>query len=431
MKYLRLALVIFASALAVAHAQQDQDEERRAPPVEIPDFSNLDEYIYEPRSTVQFGFRYLSGAKASFFGHGSILSPDDLTSDSTTPNITRTYHDGYVRPDGRPTTLVDSSGNPVVDPNSGQTGTQPVAPDGKTNTWQLTDSRQVGDPTRGLNDVPNGYVAFHSYSADVTDDTIRQKKTKTNSGMDISVVRDMGKLFHGRVSWNLIAGMSVNDISARTTSAVQANVTTITDYYPSYGQTVPITSLPYTAPSTTQQTVLDANGNAVTNSDGSVQTVSVDNSVLIGNVPALRTTANGVNITSVVNQWVVKGAYFTFRFGPEVLIPITSRLRIELSAGPALIYSGTAYTVNQTFTPDIGADITESDTNTVYKLRPGYFADASLQFDLTDKAGFFAGAVFQSASGYTQSLDTATAKYATKIDLSDQSGVRAGMSIRF
>ena len=43
MKKLRLALVTFASTLGVAYAQ---DEERRAPPVEIPDFSNLDEYIY-------------------------------------------------------------------------------------------------------------------------------------------------------------------------------------------------------------------------------------------------------------------------------------------------------------------------------------------------------------------------------------------------
>ena len=40
-------------------------------------FSNLDEYIYEPKSTVRFGFRYVSGAKTSFSGQGRIPSPED------------------------------------------------------------------------------------------------------------------------------------------------------------------------------------------------------------------------------------------------------------------------------------------------------------------------------------------------------------------
>jgi hypothetical protein len=63
MKYFRLVLVLSASALGALLAQ---DEERRAPPTHIPDFSNLDEYIYEPKSTVILGFRHLSGAKTSF-----------------------------------------------------------------------------------------------------------------------------------------------------------------------------------------------------------------------------------------------------------------------------------------------------------------------------------------------------------------------------
>ena len=75
MKHLRLALIAFASTLGIAYAQ---DEERRGPPVDIPDFSNLDEYIYEPKSTVRFGFRYISGAKTSFSGQGRIPSPEDV-----------------------------------------------------------------------------------------------------------------------------------------------------------------------------------------------------------------------------------------------------------------------------------------------------------------------------------------------------------------
>jgi hypothetical protein len=114
-----------------------------------------------------------------------------------------------------------------------------------------------------------------------------------------------------------------------------------------------------------------------------------------------------------------------------LVFPITTRLHVTVSAGLALIYSGTNYTVTQVLTPDVGSEIQEVDTNAVYKLRPGYFADATLGFDLTEKAEFFAGGVFQSAQGYTQELHTTTAQYATKIDLTNQSGFRAGMSIRF
>src|SRR6187402_2622854 len=107
MKQFRLALVVFASAVGIVHAQ---DEERRAPPVEIPDFSNLDEYIYEPKSTVRFGFRYVSGAKTSFTGQGRLPAPEDPGA-ATGANLTRVYHDGAVRPDSRVLGRFDNSGN--------------------------------------------------------------------------------------------------------------------------------------------------------------------------------------------------------------------------------------------------------------------------------------------------------------------------------
>src|SRR6266567_1525767 len=103
MKYLRFALVVFASALNFAHAEE---EERHAPPTEIPDFSNLDEYIYEPKSTVTFGFCHLSGAKTTFSGQGKILAPEDPGA-ATGVNLSRAYHNGAVQPDGRTAPRLD------------------------------------------------------------------------------------------------------------------------------------------------------------------------------------------------------------------------------------------------------------------------------------------------------------------------------------
>ena len=416
MKHFRLALVAFASAVGVASAQ---DEERRAPPVEIPDFSNLDEYIYEPKSTVKFGFRYISGAKASFSGQGQIPSPEDPGA-ATGANLARNYHDGAVQPDTRVVPRLDSGGNPIIDPESNTAVFDPITPDGRTNTWNYTDASQL---------LQSGFVAFRTYSADVIDDTVRRRESESSAGMDLSMSRDMGKVFGTRMTWNITGGVSINDILANTNERVRATLTTLTDYYSLYGQVPP--TAPYSSPSSSTSTVVDASGNPVLNDDGSASTVTVDTSVLIGNEPAGRTITSLTDDLSVSNRWRVKGSYYTFRLGPTVWIPITTRLKASVSVGAALVYSGTTYTVTQTFEPELGAEISDTSFSEAYKLLPGYYADATLQFDLTERTGFYAGAVFQSAGSYTQNVDSENAHYATKIDLANQNGVRAGLSIRF
>ena len=104
---------------------------------------------------------------------------------------------------------------------------------------------------------------------------------------------------------------------------------------------------------------------------------------------------------------------------------------MTFSAGPALIYSGTSYTVTQSLTPATGVEITDTGIDIAYKLLPGYFADASLQFNVTDRTGFYAGALFQSAGTYEQHLNNATSQYSTRVDFANQSGMRAGMTYRF
>lgn len=415
MKLFRLALLV----LATAGFLRAQDEERRAPPVEIPDFSNLDEYIYEPKSTVRFGFRYLGGAKTSFAGQGRIPAPED-PGPATGANLARVYHDGAVRPDARAVARLDSSGNPIIDPTTNSPAFDPITPDGRTNTWNYSDLSQLS---------LLGYVQFHSYSAEIIDATTRSNKAGSTAGMDITMSRDMGKLFGTRAQWHLTAGMSINDIAANTSSPVRARINTLTDFYSLFGQTPP--DPPYSSPSTATTNVLDASGNPLLGDDGSVQTVTVDTSVLIGNAPAGRTLSNVVDETSVTNRWRLKGAYYTLRFGPTLWLPITTRLRASLSVGAAVVYAGSDYTVTQTFDPELGADISDTSSTQAYKLLPGYYADATLQFDLTERTGFYAGAVYQSAGSYTQNIDTANSHYSTKIDLANQNGVRAGLSVRF
>lgn len=403
MKYLRLSLFVAACALGTARAQ----DERQPPPPEIPDFTNLDEFIYEPKSTVSLGVRHLSGAKTSFSGTGRILTAENPGA-ATGDDIVRTYRDGRVLPDARTTPNTDTGGNPTRDPGGAGTS-EPIADDDRTNSWSYARAEQLAEM--------EGFVAFHSYSADVIDATSRDKEARAIPGLELAAAYDMGKILGSRFSWSITGGMSLNDINSSTSSAVQATVRTITDYYSLFGQTPP--PPPYTSPSSGSETL----------PGGSV--VVTDTSVLISDQPALRQETAVTNATSVTNRWKVKGSYFTFRAGPTVWVPIAKRFRASVSLGAALVYAGTNYSVAESFSPDGGAPITDFVTSDETKLLPGFYVDASLQFDLTERAGFYAGAVYQSTGSYTQRIQNANADYATKVDLEGQSGLRAGMTIRF
>ena len=163
---------------------------------------------------------------------------------------------------------------------------------------------------------------------------------------------------------------SATPSSANTTDKVRANLTTITDVYSLFGQTPP--DAPYTSPSSSTTTVVDASGNPLLNDDGTSRTVTTDTSVLIGNEPAARFTGTALDNSSVTNHWKLRGAYYTFRAGPTVMLPVSSRLKATVSLGAAMVYSGSTYTVTQTFTPSAGADISDTSTSNAYKILPGY-----------------------------------------------------------
>jgi hypothetical protein len=417
MRHLRLALVVFAAA-GLARAQDDQQNAK--PPTEIPDFSNLDDYIYVPKSTLSFGFRMLSGAKMKFSGKGHLATTED-PGDLSATNVARAYHDGAVNRDTRSTPRLDADGNPVTDPATGVALTDPIAPDGRTNSWNFTSDLQAHK---------DGTMAFNTYTADIVDSDTRAAKGTRNSGIELAVTRDMGTLFKTRASWKLMAGMTVNDLNAKASGNVLANITTQTDTYSLNGAPAP--TAPYTSPSTSTFTVTDSNNNPLLNPDGTTQTVTTDTSTLISSQPGNRTTTvSKGNQTAVTNNWKLHGAYYTFRAGPTIFVPITTKFHASLSLGAALVFAGSTYTVEQSFTPDTGAVVTDTSESIASKLLPGFFADATLQYDLTERTGFYAGAVYQSAGAYTQRVNTTAAQYESRVDLGSQSGMRAGMTIRF
>jgi hypothetical protein len=397
MNSLRLSLVFGLSASSLLWAQ----EERQAPPTEIPDFSNLDEYIYVPKSMMQFGARNMSGPKTSFSGKGK-LATNVQSGSSDGSNESRTYHDGRVSPDARST---------VLDNGDGTTSTVAAPNDGRTNTWNYISSKQL---------TADGYMLFRTYSADIIDTATRSRDAGRTSGVELGVAYEMGKVFK-RFDWSIVAAVGVNDIAASLNDAVTARLTTVTDTYNLFGRLPP--AAPYSAPSSVTTTV--------TNSDGTTSSDTADTTTLLGNRPIDRTTSSTVDSTSVRNRWKLKGAYYTVRVGPSVSFQILTRLKVTMSAGLAGVYAGSTYSVTEAFQPETGAEISSSLDDETAKFLAGFYADATLQFDATERTGFYVGAVYQATGSYDQTISTANANYVTNVDLNSLNGFRAGLTYRF
>jgi hypothetical protein len=306
-----------------------------------------------------------------------------------------------------------------------------ATPAGFTNTWSFSDPRQLRS---------DGNIDFHSYSADISDAGTINRKPPSGQGFELALTRDMGS-FSKRIEWKLFAGAGLNDIKTTSNQNLSATVTTLTDTYALDLGAFGTPAAPYAAPHyiAVPRVTTDAAGvtTAVLDPGGFQYLDYVDQSALVGNAPLLNgrtlTTSTGV----VIDHRELKGAYFTFRFGPSLTFLITEKLKATVSVGVALIYAGTTYTVDQTYTPDSGDPIVAKVTEDESKLLPGYYFDATLQYDFTERAGIYAGIVYEGGGSYTETAllnDVYTgskASYKSVVDLSRLQGFRMGMTFRF
>ena len=424
MRLLCLALCLLCLPIVGLRAAGDDKEDEKQAPEEIPDFNQLDEYVYVPRSTLSLGTRFLlRGPKTTYSGQGVIPSTVNPGDNSTVniPNISRTYIDGTVSPDARTVSQSTALGGSIA---------VPIQSDGKTDTWSYNNSNgsllwNYGTSSNQL--LANGDIAFHAYAGNVTDTASHSINGESNAGVELILDRDMGKLGK-RFSWSLTAGFSIADIHSSVYLGVPTTLTTLTDEYDLFGQIPP--AAPYASPTSSSQTVYNSAGVAVAGSGSSTQTQSVNQVILLGNVPLSRTITN-TDITTT-NRYFIEGAYYTLRMGPTIDMPVWNHFKLNVSAGPMLIYSGSILNVLSDLNIATGENFTDLYTKENSKILPGYYVDVDLQYQLTDTAGFYMGGVFQSAGSYKQTVPSGTSTaYTSTIDFGSQEGVKGGLTVRF
>ena len=104
---------------------------------------------------------------------------------------------------------------------------------------------------------------------------------------------------------------------------------------------------------------------------------------MLGNQPATRTTTTST--TNVSGYWQIKGAYYTFRLGPMIRLPLTERLKISLGVGAALAYVGTEYIAQESVDlTDVTTPLGVTNVDTHNKMLPAYYADADANNGATE-----------------------------------------------
>jgi hypothetical protein len=377
--------VLFAVGLTVvtsaAWAQSDEDD---------------DEMDYLPLSPsgnyVHFGNRILGGPKVAFGQLGNVTSTR-VTGDDTGAGL-RYYEDGTVNADAR----VDRNGV-LID-------------DGYTNSWTFNNQSQV---------TSSGGIAFNAYSATTSGATARAKKGY-GAGWEMVMGKSLGRI-GGKATLTLVGGMSFTSINAKANGMIPAALHILTDTYSLAGQVAP--TAPYTAPSSLEIPLMDVNGNPVLGSTGVEQVQTIDNTVLLSSQPS-RSYAAGT--ASVMGHWQIKGAYYTFRVGPSVRLPLSERLKINFGLGAAVLYLGTRYIAEEELILDeLTNPAVTLEEKTRQILLPAAYADLDAEYWLTDRTGFYLGASVQKSGSYDQTVGGRTAR----IQLGTSAGFQTGMSLRF
>ncbi len=388
-----LCVILVATTCALRAADKDKDDDENPLGDFMPTSDDLVQYV--PKLSLKLGFRALGGVHAKFSTNKAGIDPGLLMKDSTTPNINRTYNDGYVYADTSAT--VDPAGN-----------SNPQSPPGTTNTWSYANTLQR------TNSGDNGStVAMHDYVTALDPVANLRQDSATSLGVEVTGERDMGAIFHTRLHWGVIAGFSVNQISAINALYRPGTLTTTTDVY-----VVGQSSLPY--------------GSTGVPDGPYTSSSATSDPVLISNVPLPRGPATTEKV-DIYTRWRLHGAYLTFRAGPTLTVPITSKFSASLSAGATLTYVGTTYDVEQQFVPLTGDTMQSVVSDGASGVLPGFYADATLQYTMTENSGVYLGGVVQAASTFKQEIKSSdgVSDFTAKVDFGNMEGVKAGFLFKF
>jgi hypothetical protein len=388
-------------------------------------------YEFRPvrNNAFSVGVRFIGSASIRFGNLGSVPSNLNIPALSLAPQAIN-YANGSVGLDalrdaekdangnqtspqgGRYTVrggVLDANGNPVLDGN-GNAVTQVIGDylayrPGYTRVWSYVNASQATSNP--------GSIAMNAYSSEASG-AAAEADAGASPGFEFTYVRKLGT-FGGKIELGLLFGMGMTDINGKTSGEVKATLKTLTDLYTLGGQAAP--SAPFVGPSYANFTA----------NNGTIFGSSLETTVPLGAQPTSRTNTSTPNGASVTGTWQIKGAYFLFRAGPVLRVPVSSRIAINASAGFAGAYIGTQYRIDESLNVPGVLPIRIEGEEDYSKFMAGAYAEINAEWLVTERTGFFAGVTAESLDKYEQTLAGRTAA----VSIGSNVGFRMGVTTRF
>ena len=223
-------------------------------------------------------------------------------------------------------------------------------------------------------------------------------------------------------------GIGLSTLNAKSTGNITATLLSVTDTYSLLGAAAPggsptdEDSTGYTAPSSSSE--------SVTNADGTTTSNTIDTTTYLASLPDSRTESITPSGATIDGLWQVRGAFFNVRTGPWIRWQPSDRFSLRLSAGGSMNFVGVKMRHDETLDlEDLSTELTqqiESDSENM--AVPGYFGGIDAEWWFSETTGFFGSASYEKA---TKDKSLTYEGRTAELEMSSGLGLRAGLTVKF
>jgi len=362
-------------------------------------------------------------SSVTFGGLGEIPFRAAIPGADISDILVRVYDDGAVFADGPREEELDGDGNQITTPGEryqlfSEDGTLTddllAYTPGVTRQWEFLNPGQVGD----------GVIAMNQFSTRSSGASLQRDAETSGIGFEMSVSRRVMRLGE-RFELSVSGSVGFSDFNSSTSSTITADLVTLTDTYQLFGPPPLLGDIPYTGPDFGPLFVIGPSG--LPEATG----INLESTIPLQQVTEDRQITTLENGATVSGNWGLDGAYYSFRIGPEIRGHLTPRIAFKAGAGLLGAVVGSDFSANESLVLGdyrvFGNSVAFNETDSLTELVLGYYAEAAIEYWITQRTGVFIGAVLESIDDFDHIFGGRTAS----VVLGEALVLRVGIVHRF
>jgi hypothetical protein len=338
----------------------------------------------------------------TFGGIGNIAPNTPIPGADQTDVAERQYDDGRVVLDSPRDNEVDEDGNQTSQPGGRyQTNDDAGNLDGDYLSYTPGQTREWGFSNQ--EQYANGFISMNQFSTQAQNVSFSRDAESSGVGFEMSVSRRLLKIGR-KMELGFSGSVGFSDISGLTSEQFTADLIRLTDTYQLLGDAP---TAPYGAP---VFGILSDPDIGIIIPGGEYELT-----VPLQQITPDRTVTTIPDGATVSGNWAIDGAYYSFRVGPELRGHLTEKIAFTVGAGLLGALVGTDFTAVEELQLEdytLQQAVRFAATDSMTEVLVGYYAEITAEYWITQRTGFFLGAVIESLDDFVQTVGSRTATVA-------------------